>query len=248
MPPGSTSSGDIKRAQSQRGREVCCIIELQPGGLQEGELRLVSGPGVGVHVEGADGVLVFALSRFPVDVDGAAQADGIAFDVSVPQAHQLAGAHTGGDYKAIGIDKIIKDCFAVPAAGVYRKECTQRSGLKDVLAAQAGAFGDGQILGEEGGILMQAAPFDEGPLYRADPLQGLFAERTAQGPTLAVLLQAALLIGAIDDRLQMPLAEVADLQRAADREDVVFPIFAALAEERSSGGRGLVIEPLGIKL
>ena len=237
----------IEGALGADGEKRGVVVDLHTGGTQECHLRLIGGAGVGAHVEGADGVLVFSPGGLAMDVDRPAQVDGVTLDVAIPEAQQLARAHTGRYRKAVRIDEVIKDCLAVPGAGVYRKEDAQRVGLEDILLAQAGALGHRQILRKEGGVLVQAAPLDKGPFHRADALQGLFAEGTAQRLALALLFEAALLVRLIEDGLQVGLGKVGDLQPAADRQDVVFPVFLALGKIRCPGGAGQLLQPAGIE-
>lgn len=238
----------IEGALRADGEKRGAVVDLHAGGAQESHLRLIGGAGVGAHVEGADGVLVLALGDLAVDVDRPAQVDGVALDVAIPEAQQLARAHAGGYRKAVRIDEVIKDCLAVPGAGVYRKEDAQGIRLEDILLAQTGALGHRQVLGEKCGILVQAAPFDEGPLHRTDALQGLFAERAAQRLALALLLEASLLVRLVEDGLQVGLGKVGDLQPAAYGENVVFPVLLALGKIRRTGGAGQLLQPVGIEL
>ena len=126
--------------------------------------------------------------------------------------------------ETIGIDEIIKDCFAVPGAGIHEKRMRSASGWRICLPARRAPLGKRQTFGEKGGVLVQAAPLDKGPFHRADALQGLFAEGTVQRFALAFLLQAALLICLVEDGLQVGFGEIANAQRAANRKNIVFPV------------------------
>ena len=224
------------------------IVEADAAGLEQLHLCGVGFAGLGAHVKGANGVLVFAGGLLIKNVDAAAEVNGVAFDVAVPQADELTGAKAGSDRKAVGVNILVKNTALVVQAGAHAEQYLQCSGLQDASFPGAGIFGNGEVFRIQGGVLIMAAPLDKAGLGGADRHKGLTAQRF--GACLArfiVFAQAALFKGQVDALLQIALGELVDAQLPDDRQNVVGSIPGALIKIGGAAGERNILQPLGIQ-
>lgn len=109
------------------------VVERDARRAEKLNLRIVGRSSFLAHNKGADGIFVFSSSLFTLNIDAAAKADGIALDIAIPKADELAGTKAGCDSEAVGIDVVIKDTLAETGAGIDREKGTESIRLKNGL-------------------------------------------------------------------------------------------------------------------